>query len=79
MDLVVDYDGSYLSIGKTPKERQAAYAQYVCDTVPEGETRLIREALQRGQLTGSDRFSQKVSKRLGIRISNIAILLPFAQ
>jgi len=43
----------------SPEERQPAYyEQYVCETVPEGETRLIPEALQRGQLTGSDRFRQ---------------------
>jgi putative transposase len=76
IDPVVDYDDSYLSLGKNPKERQAAYAQYVCDTVPEGKTRLISGALQRGQLTGSDRFRQEVSKRLGIRISNTSPCRP---
>ncbi len=69
-DPVVDYDESYLSLGKKKQDRQAAYAQYVCDTVPEGEIKLIRDALQRGQLTGSERFRREVSRRLGIRISN---------
>ena len=57
-------------VGKKKQDRQAAYAQFVCDTVPEGEIKLIRDALQRGQLTGSERFRREVSRRLGIRISN---------
>jgi putative transposase len=69
-DPVVDFDESYLSLGKKKQGRQAVYAQYVCDTVPEEEIKLIRNALQRGQLTGSERFRREVSRRLGIRISN---------
>ena len=41
----------------------------LCDTIPEAEVKLIRDAPQRGQLTGSEKFRQKVSQRLGIRIS----------
>ena len=66
----MDFNESYLSLGKKKRDRQRAYAQYVCDTVSEGEIKLIRDALQRGQLTGSERFRQEVSRRLGIRISN---------
>ncbi len=69
-DPVVDYDSCYLALGKNKKERRKAYAQYVAGTIPEGEIKLIREALQRGQLTGGDRFLQEISNRLGIRISN---------
>ena len=69
-DPVVDCDESYLSSGHNRQERQAAYRQYVCDTIPEGEIKLIREALQRGQLTGDEKFRREVSQRLGIRISN---------
>lgn len=69
-DPVVDFDKSYLALGKKQRDRQAAYAQYVRDTVPEGEIKLIRDALQRGQLTGGERFRRDVSRRLGIRISN---------
>lgn len=69
-DQTVDFDTSYLSLGKNKRDRQTAYKQYVCDTIPEAEITLIRNALQRGQLTGSDRFRQEVSQRLGLRISN---------
>lgn len=69
-DLVVDFDKSYLSLGKNKHEREKAYKQYIYDNIPEGEIKLIRDALQRGQLTGSEQFRQEISQRLGIRISN---------
>jgi putative transposase len=69
-DPVVDFDKSYLSAGRNEKDRQAFYTQYVRDTIPDGELKLIREALQRGQLTGGERFRREVSEKLGIRISN---------
>ena len=69
-DLVVDLPQFYLSLGDTEEERQKAYKEYVLGTVPEYEIKLIREALQRGQLTGSDRFRDEIEKKLGIRISN---------
>ena len=69
-DLVVDLPRDYLSLGDTVKQRQEAYQEYVLGTVPDYEIKLIREALQRGQLTGSDRFRREIEKKLGIRISN---------
>ena len=69
-DLVVDLPQFYLSLGDSEDERQRAYKEYVLDTVPEYEIKLIREAFQRGQLTGSVRFRKEIEKKLGIRISN---------
>ncbi len=69
-DLVVDLDSSYLALGKNKSQRQAAYAEYVIGTVPDYELKLIRESLQRGQLTGSSRFREEIFSRLGIRFSN---------
>ncbi len=69
-DPVVDYDTCYLALGRSKQKRQAAYAEYVADTIAESETKLIRDALQRGQLTGGERFRAEISSRLGIRISN---------
>jgi len=69
-DLVVDFDTSYLARGGNESERQVAYAEYVLGTVPEYELKLIRESLQRGQLTGSDRFREEIFLKLGIRFSN---------
>ena len=69
-DPVVDFTVSYKSLGKNAHERQQAYSKYVSGTVPDYELKLIREALQRGQVTGGERFRHEVSQRLGIRISN---------
>jgi len=69
-DLVVDFDASYLALGDSESERQAAYGRYVLDTVPEHELKLIRESLQRGQLTGSEQFREDIYLKTGIRFSN---------
>ena len=69
-DPVVDFDESYLSLGTNKSGRQEAYRQYVRDTIPEDEIKQIREALQRGQLTGSERFRQELYQKMGIRVSN---------
>jgi len=69
-DLVVDFDPLYLALGSNENERQVAYAEYVLGTVPDNELKLIRESLQRGQVTGSERFREEISLRLGIRRSN---------
>lgn len=69
-DPVIDFHSFYLSLGDSRQERQKAYAEHVLGTVPEYEIKLIREALQRGQLTGSERFRTEIEKKLGIRLSN---------
>ena len=69
-DLVVDLPSCYTSLGSTAEERQKAYATYLESTIPEEELLLIRGALQRGQVTGGDRFRQAIEKKLGIRLSN---------
>jgi len=60
----------YLALRSNENERQVAYAEYGLGTVPDDELKLIRESLQRGQVTGSERFREEISLRLGIRLSN---------
>ncbi len=69
-DLVVDLDTNYLALGSSESERQAAYAEYVFGTVPDHELKLIRDSLQRGQLTGTHRFREEIFLKHGIRFSN---------
>ena len=69
-DAVVDLPLFYLSLGETAQERQTAYKEYVFGTVPEYEIKLIREALQRGQLTGNNQFREEIEKKYGVRISD---------
>lgn len=44
------------------------YEHFVDQAIPSGELELIRQALQRGQLTGNSRFVDKVEQFSGLRI-----------
>ena len=68
-DSVVDLPAFYLALGSNAEERQIAYKKYVLDPVPDDETKVIRNALQRGQVTGGNRFREELSSRLGMRLS----------
>ena len=52
----IDHDLCYLGLGDTDSERGERYRQFVADGVPEQEKSLIRQALQRGQLTGNNQI-----------------------
>jgi len=64
----VDMDPCYLGLGATDEERAARYRDFVHSAVGAGELSLIREAVQRGQLTGTQRFVDQVEKIIGRRI-----------
>lgn len=66
----LDFDPCYLALGKTEEERQLRYSEFLRAAIPEGEWSFIREAVQRGQLTGTDRFVAQVETILGKRIEN---------
>ena len=65
-----DLDPCYLALGTTTDERRLRYSEFLRTAIPEGEWSLIREAVQRGQLTGTDRFVAQVETILGKRIEN---------
>ena len=58
------------ALGPTAERRAERYAEFVRSAIPEGEWLLIREALQRGQLTGNARFVDEVEAILGRRIEH---------
>lgn len=66
----IDNDPVTDSLGDTPSERRRAYTRYVREVVPALETKLIRKAVARNQLTGSDRFVDEIERRTGVRIEN---------
>ena len=68
----LDHDPYYLALGTGDAQRQERYRHFLRDAIPEGEWRLIREAVQRGQLTGTGRFVDKVEEILGKRIEKRA-------
>lgn len=67
-DSWLDVDPCFLALGHTWPERQMRYAELMKQSVSANEMQLIREAVQRGQLTGSNNFIQEVERVLGLRV-----------
>ena len=67
----LDSDPCYVQLAETRKNRERKYEHWVKGAIPHGELELIRQSLQRGQLTGSDKFidqiEQKIKKRVEFR------------
>ena len=57
-----------LSLGRRAQERARRYERFVREAIPEGEWALIRDAIERGQLTGNQRFIDEIEGLLGRRI-----------
>lgn len=64
------WNPSYLSLGRSEDERRREYARYLRQAIPEGEWSLIREALLRGQLTGTAKFVDEIERIAGLRIEH---------
>lgn len=58
------------ALGTDEARRQSRYRDFVGAVVPAGEWDLIREAVQRGQLTGQERFVDRVARLVGRRIEH---------
>ena len=61
---------SSYELGISDDERATRYREFVRSAIPVHEWELIREALQRGQLTGTERFVGAVEAIVGRRIEN---------
>ena len=46
------------------------YLQFLQTAIPEGERQLIRDAVQRGQLTGGSRFVDEIERITGLRVEH---------
>ena len=66
----LDHPPTFAALGRTVAERARRYAEFVRAAIPEAEWTLIREALQRGQLTGNAPFVDEVEGILGRRIEH---------
>jgi putative transposase len=64
----LDLDLAYLALGVTEIERRRHYRKFLRAAIPAGELDLIRSAAHRGQLTGTDRFTEEVADILGRRV-----------
>jgi len=67
-DIWLDCDPATRALGDTPAQRHQAYAHFVQDSVPDGESELIRDAVRRNQLTGDQQFVDEIEHRTGLRI-----------
>lgn len=61
----LDEDPGYLALSDETAVRQVRYREFLNAAIPEGEWALIRAAVQRGQLTGRDRFVDQVEGIVG--------------
>jgi putative transposase len=64
----VDPSPAFLSLGPDDAQRKAQYRDYLLSAIPEDEWAHIRESLQRGQLTGTERFAAEISAMVGRRV-----------
>jgi len=64
----LDEDPCYTALGGSPRERLERYRRFLASAVPHGEWELIRSAIQRSQLSGSNRFQELVARRIGCRV-----------
>jgi putative transposase len=58
---VLDLDPCYQGLAADESTRRQRYREFLQDAIPQGEWELIRTAVQRGQLTGNDAFSERVA------------------
>ena len=70
VDVWIDNDSAYLGLSDDETERSQRYMGYINEQSLASETQLIQQALQRGQLTGTNRFVEQVEHRLGQRIEH---------
>lgn len=66
----LDCDLCYLALGGRDAERRERYQRFLREAIPTDQWTLIREALQRGQLTGNSRFIDKIEHIAGRRIDS---------
>ncbi len=64
----LDDNSLFEALGETEKLRRKRYAEFVRQAISDGELSLIRDAIQRGQLTGSSRFVDEIAQITGKRI-----------
>lgn len=68
--LIPDLDPCYLALGDSDEERRLNYREFVHSAIPVGEWAFIQEAVERGQLTGNNRYVEEVEKITGRRIEH---------
>ena len=65
----LDADPCYIGLGDNNRSRALRYREWVKSIIPKEECDLIRNAAQRGQLTGTQRFVEEIAAKVGRRIA----------
>jgi putative transposase len=68
-DSVLADHSTFDTLGTTASQRASAYRRFVERGVGEDELALIRQAVQRNQLTGGAKFKTEIEGRMGRRVS----------
>jgi putative transposase len=68
----LDRDPAYVGLSFDCNQRRQRYQDFVELGISAQELALIRGAVQRNQLTGSDDFAQEVERHIGLRVENRA-------
>lgn len=68
-DPLLDDHGIFDSLAASPAKRAKSYRRFVAQGICNDELSLIRQALQRNQLTGGDRFKLEVEAHTGRKVS----------
>jgi putative transposase len=66
----LDIDPCFAQLAAETDQRREQYRKFLAEVVHEHETSLIRGAVQRNQLTGSELFISEIEQRIGCRILN---------
>ncbi len=66
----LDDDPIYIELADSRENQEKKYEQWVKGIIPQGEWTLIRQSLQRGQLTGSREFINQIEEKLNRRVES---------
>ena len=66
----LDLDCSFLALGQTLEQQRATYRDWIAAGVSESDLALVRAALQRNQLTGSEAFAAAIQRQTGTPVIN---------
>lgn len=69
-DSVLDKHSVFEALGRSPETRALAYRHFVENGTSDRELSIIRQALQRNQVTGNTRFKAEIEARIGRRLSD---------
>lgn len=70
-DALLDGHPVFDALSHEPDKRGRAYRRFVAQATRDDELTLIRQALNRNQLTGNDSFRAEIEARVGRRISRL--------